>query len=145
GPAGGGGLMSADIADLAMLLFLPWFLILAADYWWLPRDLPVTPALRGFDLLALLLAFGLACLAGRWGYAMAAANIEAGPIWRQVLACLLAYKAFLLVVIAAWLWRRARFRPAVAGCAGAGVRSGVLADAGTAERRPRPHHAKALP
>jgi len=107
--------MSADIADLAMLLFLPWFLILGAIYWWMPRDLPVTPARRRFDLVALLLAFGLAFVAGRWGYTVAARGVEAGPIWRQVLACLLAYKAFLLVIIAAWFWRRSRFaRPAVA-------------------------------
>ena len=37
-------------------------------------------------------------------------SIEAGPIWRQVLASLLAYKAFLLVVAVAWTWRGMRFR-----------------------------------
>ncbi|KAA2285477.1 hypothetical protein F0415_05645 [Arenimonas fontis] len=100
------------MADLAMLLFLPWFLILGAVYWWLPRDLPVTPARRRFDLLALALAFVAAFIAGRWGYSFADRSIEAGPIWRQVLACLLAYKAFLLTVIVAWFWRRARFVPA---------------------------------
>ena len=44
------------------------------------------------------------------GYATAATGIEAGPIWRQVLASLLAYKAFLAIIAAAWAWRGLRFR-----------------------------------
>ena len=44
----------ADIADLALLLFLPWFLIIAALYWFYPRLLEKTPARRRFDLALLL-------------------------------------------------------------------------------------------
>jgi len=102
----------ADVADLALILFLPWFLVLAALYWFYPRDLDKGGARRRFDLVALALAFVAAFIAGRWGYGFADRSIEAGPIWRQVLASLLAYKAFLLVVGCAWAWRGARFRRA---------------------------------
>jgi hypothetical protein len=99
----------ADIADLAILLFLPWFLILAALYWAYPRATPVTPARRRYDGLVLVAAFAASFAAGRWGYAIASTDIEAGPIWRQVLASLLAYKAFLLVICTAWWWRGRAF------------------------------------
>jgi hypothetical protein len=100
----------ADVADLALILFLPWFAILGALYWFYPRHLARDAARRRFDLAALVLAFGAAFVAGRWGYATAASGIEAGPIWRQVLASLLAYKAFLVVLGAAWAFRGQRFR-----------------------------------
>lgn len=100
----------ADVADLALILFLPWFAILGVLYWFYPRTLEKTAARRGFDVAALALAFLAAFLAGRWGFATAATGIEAGPIWRQVLASLLAYKAFLLVVAVAWALRGQRFR-----------------------------------
>lgn len=101
--------MSADVADLALILFLPWFAILGALYWFLPRAMARTPARRRYDAAALALAFAAAFLAGRWGYSVASTSIEAGPIWRQVLASLLAYKAFLVVIAAAWAWRGMRF------------------------------------
>ncbi len=100
----------ADVADLALILFLPWFAILGALYWFYPRSLERSAARRRFDLAALVFAFIAAFIAGRWGYFTAATGIEAGPIWRQVLASLLAYKAFLVVVGAAWAWRGPRFR-----------------------------------
>ena len=99
----------ADIADLAIILFLPWFLILGALYWYYPRTLPRTPERRRFDMALLVIAFAASFVAGRWGYSIASTNIEAGPIWRQVLASLLAYKAFLLVIVFAWIWRARRF------------------------------------
>ena len=102
----------ADIADLALLLFLPWFLSIAALYWFYPRSLEKTPARRRFDLALLLLAFLAAFIAGRWGFAIADRGIEAGSIWRQVLASLLVYKAFLVVIMAGWAWRGTRFRHA---------------------------------
>ena len=101
----------ADIADLAIILFLPWFLILGGLYWVYPRTLPRTPERRRFDLTLLAIAFAASFVAGRWGYAIASTSIEAGPIWRQVLASLLAYKAFLAVIVVAWIWRGRRFAP----------------------------------
>ncbi|WP_425480619.1 hypothetical protein [Arenimonas daejeonensis] len=102
----------ADIADLALILFLPWFLILAVLYWYYPRTLPRTTERRRFDLTLLAVAFAASFVAGRWGFAIASTSIEAGPIWRQVLASLLAYKAFLAVIVIAWIWRGKRFRTA---------------------------------
>lgn len=102
----------ADVADLALLLFLPWFAILGALYWFYPRTLERTSARRRFDVTALALAFAASFVAGRWGFAIASTTIEAGPIWRQVLASLLAYKAFLVVVGGAWAWRGMKFRRA---------------------------------
>lgn len=100
----------SDVADLALILFLPWFAILGALYWFYPRTLERTPARRRFDIAALCLAFLASFIAGRWGFAIASTTIEAGPIWRQVLASLLAYKAFLAVLAGAWAWRGFRFR-----------------------------------
>jgi hypothetical protein len=100
----------ADIADLAIILFLPWFLILGALYWYYPRSVPRTPERRRFDAILLGVAFAASFVAGRWGYAIASTTVEAGPIWRQVLASLLAYKAFLAVIVVAWIWRGRRFR-----------------------------------
>ena len=99
----------ADVADLALLLFLPWFAILGALYWFYPRTLERTPGRRRFDVTALALAFAASFVAGRWGFAIASTTIEAGPIWRQVLASLLAYKAFLVVIACAWAWRGFKF------------------------------------
>jgi len=102
----------SGVADLALILFLPWFAILGTLYWLYPRTLERTPARRRFDIAALCLAFFASFLAGRWGFAIASTSIEAGPIWRQVLASLLAYKAFLVVVGGAWAWRGLKFRRA---------------------------------
>lgn len=98
-----------DVADLALVLFLPWFAILGALYWYYPRTLERTPARRRFDVAALCLAFLASFLAGRLGFDIASTAVEAGPIWRQVLASLFAYKAFLAVLAGAWAWRGFRF------------------------------------
>lgn len=100
----------SEVADLALILFLPWFAILGALYWFYPRTLERTPRRRRFDVMALGVAFAASFAAGRWGFAIASTTIEAGPIWRQVLASLLAYKAFLAVLAGAWAWRGFTFR-----------------------------------
>jgi hypothetical protein len=81
--------------DLALLLFLPWFAILAALFWFYPRQ-PRGAARRGFDLAALLMALLVSWYAMRWG--IASADPNAGAIWKQVLASLMAYAAFLLML-----------------------------------------------
>ena len=96
--------------NLTLILFLPWFAILGVLYWVYPRK-PRNAARRGFDLAALVLAVLASWFAMRWG--MVNADPQAGAIWKQVLACLTAYGAFLAVLgIAAWirstLLRRAR-------------------------------------
>lgn len=101
--------MAALSPNLALILFLPWFALLGALYWYYPRNLPETAARRRFDVLALVLAIVLSFIAMRLGFAIASDSIEAGPIWKQVLATLLAYKAFLLVLALAWFRRRQCF------------------------------------
>lgn len=92
------------MAWLSLLLFLPWFVLLGALYWLFPRQ-PRHAARRWFDGLALLLAFVLSVVAMLWGHHIGVLQSDAGPIWRQVLAVLYAYGAFLAVMVAAILLR----------------------------------------
>ena len=95
------------MADLALVLFLPWFLILSVLFFLFPRA-PTGAVRRGFDIAATALALVLGFAAMRWGYAEA--DPSHGPMWRQVLATLLAYGAFLAVLALAWPLRAALFR-----------------------------------
>lgn len=90
--------------NLALILFLPWFAILGVLFWVYPRT-PRTGARRLFDLASLLLATG-AAVAGMW-WGMSNADAQSDPIWRQILASLMVYGLFLLVLgTAFWLrWR----------------------------------------
>ena len=91
--------------NLALILFLPWYLILAALYWIYPRQ-PRTVARRLFDLAslaAMVLASGWSM---HWSYLIAASNVSAGPIWRQVLATSVSYGVFLAALTAAVFLRR---------------------------------------
>lgn len=92
------------MAWLSLLLFLPWFVLLSSLYWLFPRQ-PRTAARRLFDSVALVLAFVLSIAAMLWGHHIGVVQADAGPIWRQVLAVLYAYGAFLAVLVAALLVR----------------------------------------
>lgn len=94
------------MAWLSLLLFLPWFVLLGSLFWLFPRH-PRNTARHLFDGAALLLAFVLSILAMLWGHHIGVAQSDAGPIWRQVLAVLYAYGAFLAVLVAALLLRGA--------------------------------------
>lgn len=102
-----------ELADryLAFLLFIPWFGVLGALYWAFPRQ-PRHGFRRLFDGGALTLA-ALASLAGS-AWAHGAADLSDGPMWRQILASLVGYGLFLLVLAIAlplrglWLAQRAR-------------------------------------
>lgn len=95
--------MSAGVElHLSLILFLPWFAILAVLYWVFPRRRPGV-ASRSVDAAVLLVSLLLSVWAMRWGFLNA--DPEAGAIWKQVLATLTAYGAFLLVLGAAWTWR----------------------------------------
>ena len=87
---------------LAIILFLPWFLILGALFLLWPRQ-PRDGMRRIVDLSALVAALLASLLAMRAGYGTA--DPYAGAIWRQVLASLYAYGAFLGVLGLAW-WLR---------------------------------------
>jgi hypothetical protein len=96
---------------LAVVLFLPWFLLLGSLFWLFPRQ-PRDGRRKSFDIVALLVAFVLSVAGMRWGYALGLADAGAGALWRQVLATLVAYGAFLAALLiavmlrAGWLQRR---------------------------------------
>jgi len=104
--------------NLALILFLPWFTILAVLFWKFPR------APRGlgrtlFDSASLLLA--MAAAAGGMYWSMANADPTFGHMWQQVLATSVSYGLFLLVVTVAlvvrWRWLR-RLSPSSTMAAG---------------------------
>ncbi len=97
---------------LAVILFLPWFLLLGALFWLFPQE-PRTAGRRRFDIVALLFAFVLSIAGMQWGYALGLADVGTGPIWKQVLATLVAYGAFLMamcvaVALRAWFLSRTK-------------------------------------
>ncbi len=87
---------------LALILFLPWFAILAVLFWLYPRT-PRTSMRRLFDAATLLIAGGGSFIGMRWGYLDA--SLEAGALWKQVLATLVAYGVFLGVMTVALIVR----------------------------------------
>lgn len=93
--------------NLALILFLPWFAILAALYWFYPRQ-PRGGARRRFDIAALAAAFAAFLVANHW--ALGHADRAYGRLWPQILATSVAYGAFLLVLAFAFLVRRAWLR-----------------------------------
>lgn len=95
--------------NLTLILFLPWFAILGALFWFYPRR-PRNAARRSFDLAALVMALLASWIGMRWG--MLHADPGAGSIWKQLLATLIAYGAFLAVLGAAWPLRTRLFRGA---------------------------------
>lgn len=93
---------------LSLILFFPWFAVLGALFWLFPRA-PRRGGRVVFNLAVLLLALVLSVVAMRWGYITA--DPSAGAIWKQVLATLLAYGAFLAVLAIAWPLRAKFLRP----------------------------------
>lgn len=93
--------------NLALILFLPWYLLLGWLHWRLTT--------RGADgrrklvsLGVLVAAFIAAGFAGTWAFHRA--DPGAGAIWKQVLASAVGYGAFLAVLAPAFLMLR-RSRP----------------------------------
>jgi hypothetical protein len=93
--------------NLALVLFLPWFAILGTLFWLYPRA-PKHPMRAGYNLATLAIALVLSWIGMRWG--MLNADPGAGAIWKQVLATLIAYGVFLLIVTLAWVGRGKIFR-----------------------------------
>ena len=89
---------------LALLLLAPWFAVLGWVYW---RSTPAPfSAARGFDVAALAGAVAVAAAGMTLGLHYDPAGHH--PIIREIVAALIAYKGFLLVLVAAWFWRRHR-------------------------------------
>ena len=93
--------------DLALLLFAPWFLILAVLYWIYPRQ-PRDAARRLFDVAALAIALVAFVLTLHWAHAIADRGY--GAMWPQILATSVGYGVFLAVLVVAIFVRRAWLR-----------------------------------
>ena len=93
--------------NLALLLFAPWFLILAVLYWIYPRQ-PRAAARRLFDVGALAIALVAFVAALHWAHGYA--DRRHGEMWPQVLATSVGYGVFLAVLVVAILVRRAWLR-----------------------------------
>jgi hypothetical protein len=93
----------AGIPALALVLFAPWFLILAALYWLYPRQ-PRPASRTRFDAVALLLAFA-GCLASLY-WSFGVADRSYGQLWPQILATSVGYGVFLAVLTTAFFLRR---------------------------------------
>lgn len=87
---------------LALILFTPWFAILGGLYWLFPRQ-PRSSMRRAFDAIALLLAAGGSFAGMDWAYH--SANTDVGAMWKQILATLVAYGVFVVVMTLALLLR----------------------------------------
>jgi hypothetical protein len=101
------GMSAQTQIGLPLILFLPWFAILGALYCLFPRN-PRTAARRLFDAAVLVCSAVASFIAMRWGFESATAT--GGAIWKQVLATLLTYAAFLAVLVIAALLRARIFR-----------------------------------
>ena len=98
----------AGMPTLALVLFAPWFLILSVLYWLYPRQ-PRNMRRRGFDALALLLAFAGCLLSLHWSFGIADRGY--GHLWPQILATSVGYGVFLAVLTVAFFLRRKLFAP----------------------------------
>lgn len=105
--------------NLALILFLPWYAILAALFWLFPRQ-PRTAARKVFDIASLVLSTGLSVLSMYWSMETADTRHH---MWQQVLATSVSYAVFLAVMAAAMLLRRRwlRGRAAVTSSSADGV------------------------
>ncbi len=91
------------MAWLSLLLFLPWFCVMGALYWWFPRQ-PRTRARTVFDSTMLVLALLVSAGMMHWGYRVGAAEMADG-LWKQIMAVLYAYGGFLAVMVMALMLR----------------------------------------
>ncbi|TWI03040.1 hypothetical protein IP90_02143 [Luteimonas cucumeris] len=88
--------------NLALILFLPWLLILGVLYWLYPRQ-PRDGRRRLYDSLALASSLAAFVLTMWWSHGYA--DPRWGGMWKQVLATSVAYGAFLLVLAIAYVAR----------------------------------------
>ena len=103
---------SAVELNLALILFLPWFLILGVLYWVYPRQ-PRHVARVLFDIAALLLSVVAFVWSIHWSHANA--DAQYGRMWPQVLATALGYGVWLGVMTLAFFVRRGWLRRCAQG------------------------------
>ncbi|MDH5831764.1 hypothetical protein QFW80_14680 [Luteimonas sp. M1R5S18] len=94
--------------NLTLILFLPWFAILATLYCWFPRQ-PRGAARVAYDVATLALSVGAFLWSVYWS--VDNADTQYGRLWPQILATALGYGVFLGVLGLAFLVRRRVLRP----------------------------------
>ena len=93
--------------NLSLILFLPWFLILAVLFWVYPRQ-PRGIARRLYDLVAIVLALAVFVASLYWMHDIA--DPSHGRMWRQILATAVGYGVFLAAMLLAFIVRMLLFR-----------------------------------
>lgn len=93
--------------NLTLILFLPWFAILATLYWIFPRQ-PRGVARVLYDIASLLLCVGAFLWSVYWS--IDNADTGHGKLWPQVLATALGYGVFLAAIGVAFALRHLLFR-----------------------------------
>ncbi|HEY0503069.1 MAG TPA: hypothetical protein VGD42_06185 [Lysobacter sp.] len=89
--------------NLALVLFLPWYAILAGLYWFYPRQ-PRTLSRWGFDVAALAVAIAATVASMHWSFFTA--DTSFGAMWPQILATSVSYGVFLAAMTVAFFLRR---------------------------------------
>lgn len=88
--------------NLALILFLPWFLILSVLFWIYPRE-PRGLARRAYDLGTI--ALSLVAFAYSQYWSLEIADPDYGRMWGQILATAIGYGVYLAVMTAAFFLR----------------------------------------
>jgi hypothetical protein len=93
--------------NLTLILFLPWFAILATLYWIFPRQ-PRGAARVLYDVVSLALSVAAFLWSVYWS--IENADTGYGRLWPQILATALGYGVFLAALALAFLVRHLVFR-----------------------------------
>lgn len=93
-------------ANLTLILFLPWFLILATLFCFWPRE-PRGVARRLYDVVALLLSLAVFLASLYWVQDFA--DPAHGRMWKHILATAFGYAVFLGAMLVAVLVRALLF------------------------------------
>ena len=93
--------------NLTLILFLPWFAILATLYWLFPRQ-PRGPARVLYDLATLALSVAAFLWSVYWSISIA--DTSYGRLWPQILATAIGYGVFLAALGVAFAVRALVFR-----------------------------------
>ncbi|QDW67012.1 hypothetical protein [Luteimonas granuli] len=100
--------MSALVeVNFTLILFLPWFLILATLFWVYPRQPRGLPR-RLYDLAAILASLALFVASLYWSHDIA--DPAHGRMWKQILSTALGYGVFLGAMLVALMLRTMAFR-----------------------------------
>lgn len=94
-------------ANLTLVLFLPWFVILSVLFWAWPRQ-PRGFARRLYDVVAIALSLALFVASLHWLQGLA--DPAHGRMWRHILATAAGYGVFLAAMLAAFVLRALVFR-----------------------------------